>query len=143
SNGGAIFITWDEGVGDDGPIGMIVLSPLARGGGYFNNIHYTHGSTLRTLQEIFGVGPLLNDATNSIDLSDLFTPLACTGVYPAATGFQLTFSGVTPYTTNVVEASTDLIGWTPINTNVSVTNNFTILDLAATNFSQRFYRVRE
>ena len=27
--GGALFITWDEGVGGDGPIGMIVLSPYA------------------------------------------------------------------------------------------------------------------
>src|SRR6266516_3483520 len=35
TNGGALFITWDES--DTGPIGMIVLSPLARGGGYFNN----------------------------------------------------------------------------------------------------------
>src|SRR5262249_40618367 len=42
TNNGAIFITWDEGVGDDGPIGMIVVSPLARGGGYYNNIQYTH-----------------------------------------------------------------------------------------------------
>src|SRR6185369_13025485 len=37
SNNGAIFLTWDEGEGgSDGPIGMIVLSPLARGGGYLN-----------------------------------------------------------------------------------------------------------
>jgi len=43
-NGGAVFITWDEGVGGDGPIGMIVLSPFAKGGGYFNTIHYTHCS---------------------------------------------------------------------------------------------------
>jgi acid phosphatase len=49
SNNGAVFICWDEGNNDsDGPVGMIVLSPLARGGGYHNNIHYDHGSTLRT-----------------------------------------------------------------------------------------------
>jgi len=72
-NGGALFITWDEGTNDgDGPIGMIVLSPLARGGGYFNDIRYTHSSTLRTVQEIFGVTPLLGDAANAVDLSDLF-----------------------------------------------------------------------
>ena len=33
SNNGAIFVTWDEGEGGDGPIGMIVLSPLAKGAG--------------------------------------------------------------------------------------------------------------
>jgi hypothetical protein len=38
---GALFILWDEALTGDGPIGMILLSPLARGGGYFNNIHYT------------------------------------------------------------------------------------------------------
>lgn len=71
-NGGALFITWDEAALGDGPIGMIVLSPFAKGNGYENFIHYTHGSTLRTFEEIFGVTPLLNDAANETDLSDLF-----------------------------------------------------------------------
>lgn len=70
-NGGVIFITWDEGEGDDGPIGLIVLSPDAKSG-YSNAIHYTHSSTLRTIQEIFGVTPRLGDAANATDLSDLF-----------------------------------------------------------------------
>jgi len=71
-DGGIVFITWDEGEGGDGPIGMIVLSPDAKGGGYSNTIHYTHSSTLRTLEEIFGVKPLLGDAVNATDLRDLF-----------------------------------------------------------------------
>jgi phosphatidylinositol-3-phosphatase len=75
--GGALFITWDEGSdrGDgssDGPIGLLVLSPVARGHGYANTIHYTHSSTLRTLEEIFGVKPLLGDAAHAIDLRNLF-----------------------------------------------------------------------
>jgi len=72
-NGGVVFITWDEGEGGDGPIGMIVLSHDAKGGGYSNTIHYTHSSTLRTIEEIFGVSPLLGDAANATDLRDLFT----------------------------------------------------------------------
>jgi len=72
-SGGALFITWDEAATGDGPIGMIVLSPLAKGNGYENFIPYTHGSTLRTFEEIFGVSPLLNDAANQTDLSDLFS----------------------------------------------------------------------
>ena len=71
-NGGIVFITWDEGEGGDGPIGMVVLSPDAKGGGYSNTIHYTHSSSLRTLQELFGVTPLLGDAATATDLSDLF-----------------------------------------------------------------------
>lgn len=69
---GAIFITWDEGAhGSDGPIGMIVLSPLAKVN-YANSIYYTHSSTLRTMQEIFGVRPFLRDAAKATDLNDLF-----------------------------------------------------------------------
>ena len=72
-NNGLVIITWDEGEGgSDGPIGMIVLSPMAKGGGYHNALHYTHSSTLRTFQKIFGVRPLLGGAANALDLSDLF-----------------------------------------------------------------------
>ncbi len=72
--GGLILITWDEGTGNsDGPIGLIVLSRNAKGNGYANDIHYTHSSTLRTVEEIFGVKPLLGDAANATDLSDLFS----------------------------------------------------------------------
>ena len=69
---GAVFITWDEGAGgSDGPIGMIVVSPLAKAN-YSNSIYYTHSSTLHTMQEIFRVRPFLRDAANATDLSDLF-----------------------------------------------------------------------
>jgi hypothetical protein len=71
-NGGVLFITWDESEDGDNPIGMIVLSPFAKGGGYSNSIHYTHSSTLRTIEEIFNVTPMLGDAAQATDLSDLF-----------------------------------------------------------------------
>ncbi|HVU11076.1 MAG TPA: alkaline phosphatase family protein [Phototrophicaceae bacterium] len=71
---GVILITWDEGEGSDGPIGMIVLSPFAKPG-YANSIHYTHSSTLRTLEELFGVRPFLGDAAKATDLRDLFVTM--------------------------------------------------------------------
>jgi len=71
-NGGALFITWDEAATGDGPIGMIVLSPFAKGNGYNNSLYYDHGSTLISFEEIFGVSPFLGDAANETDLSDLF-----------------------------------------------------------------------
>jgi hypothetical protein len=70
--GGALFIVWDEAAKGDGPIPMFVVSPFARGGGYSNGIYYTHGSMLRTMQEIFSVKPLLRDAGRETDLSDMF-----------------------------------------------------------------------
>lgn len=79
--GGALFIIWDEaedsGAYSDGPIGMFLLSPFAKGGGkkpYSNTIFYDHSSTLKTVEEIFGVTPLLGAAGDAAtrDLSDLF-----------------------------------------------------------------------
>jgi phospholipase C len=72
-SGGVLFILFDEARQGDGPIPLIVLSPFAKGNGYSNSVHYTHGSTLRTLQEIFGVGPLMRDAAKEKDLRDMFT----------------------------------------------------------------------
>ena len=166
-NGGALFITWDEGASSsDGPIGMIVLSPLARGGGYFNNIHYTHSSTLRTFQEIFGVPPplgahsstshtsqeilavtppaLLGDAANATDLSDLFSQFGFSSVVKLpGGGMQLTAVGVIPGRTNLIQASSDLANWVSISTNVVGTNTFTVTDTTAKNFNRRFYRLAQ
>jgi hypothetical protein len=79
--GGALFILWDEAEDSDpysdGPIGLYLLSPFAKGGGrsaYTNQIHYDHSSTLKTIEEIFNVTPLLGAAAdpNTSDLKDLF-----------------------------------------------------------------------
>jgi hypothetical protein len=51
---------------------LIVLSPDVKSGGYSNSIPYDHGSTLRTMQEIFQLGPFLGAAAGSNDLSDFF-----------------------------------------------------------------------
>ena len=72
-DGGVVFVTWDEADIGDGPIGMIVLSPLAKGNGYANSIRYDHGSLLRTLEEVFGVAPFLGNSANQPDLKDLFS----------------------------------------------------------------------
>lgn len=143
-NSGALFITWDEAIGGDGPIGMIVLSPLARGGGYFNDIPYTHSSTLRTFQEIFGVLPLLGDAVNAADLSDLFSRFGfSSAVMLPGEGVQLTAVGVIPGRTNLVLASSNPKNWISISTNAVPTNTFTVTDSAATNISVRFYRLAQ
>lgn len=71
-SGGVIFIVGDEAAKGDGPVPMIVLSPYAKGNHYSNSTYYTHSSTLRTLQEIFGVSPYIRYASSAADLSNLF-----------------------------------------------------------------------
>jgi hypothetical protein len=74
--GGVVMITWDEAEPEtsDGPIGFIALSKSAKVG-YAGMVKYTHASTVKTVQELLKLTPLLRhagDATTT-DLSDLFT----------------------------------------------------------------------
>ena len=80
-NNGAIIIWNDETEGtnadDFNHTSMeIVISPLAKGYGYASALNYTHSSDLKTMQEIFQAGPLLDDAATAgtLDLSDMFVP---------------------------------------------------------------------
>jgi phosphatidylinositol-3-phosphatase len=88
-NHGAIVIWFDEseqdGVAGDNPddfnhtVGEIVISSRAHknvdGLPYASPVNLTHSSDLKTMQEIFRTGgPLLGDAVNATDLSDLFDP---------------------------------------------------------------------
>jgi phosphatidylinositol-3-phosphatase len=145
-NNGALFITWDEGDGafSDGPIGMIALSSFVRGGGYFNEIYYTHSSMLRTMQEIFGVMPLLRDAANAPSLIDLFTRFAFREVTKLNNGdLRFTVEGVVPGRTNYVQASSDLIAWNNVSTNISMTNSFSVVLTPPAIDRQGFYRIKE
>jgi hypothetical protein len=50
---------------------MIVVSPLAKHG-YAGSVPYSHASTVRAIEEVFGITPLLRDAGSAASLSDLF-----------------------------------------------------------------------
>ena len=80
-NHGVIILWWDESEGGDDfdhTLGEIVISsrahPNVNGLPYASPVNYTHSSDLRTLQNIFHLGPYLGDAANATDLSDLFKP---------------------------------------------------------------------
>jgi hypothetical protein len=87
-NHGVIILWWDESESDGAPgdnaddfnhtIPEIIISPHAHknvnGVPYASPLNYTHSTDLRTMQEIFHVGPFLGDAANATDLSDLFEP---------------------------------------------------------------------
>jgi phospholipase C len=141
---GAIFITWDESETPGlNPLGMIVLSPWAKGGGYFNQVAYNHSSTLRTVQDIFGITNYLGDAVNATNLSDLFWPpgLRLTGFSMNSGGVQMSVIGAAPGKTNLIESSTNLVDWISIGTNYPITNYFSFSNATSTNLSQSFYRI--
>jgi len=143
TNNGALFIAWDEGSGAglNGPIGMIVLSPLAKGHGYASTNRYTHASMLRTAQEIFDVRPFLADAANATSLSDLFLPTIYLTMPALSTNGHFQFdAGVNPGKTNVIQATTNLADWFSLSTNVFANNALMFTDTNTTNFRRKFYR---
>jgi hypothetical protein len=86
-NNGVIMLWWDESeavtgdvTGDDfaHTIPFIVISKNARknvnGLPYASTVNMSHSSFTREMEEIFGLSPLLGDAANANDLSDLFKP---------------------------------------------------------------------
>jgi len=138
SNNGAIFVTWDEG-NPNGPIGMIVLSPRAKGGGYSNSIHCNHSTLLRSLQEIFQVRPFLGAAAFANTFSDLFTGLTLIASR-SNDAFKITINNPLLGRTNYLQASQDLMTWSTIRTNIGA-ETLTVTDPAAASFGSRFYRV--
>jgi len=154
TNNGAIFITWDDCGGPSAPIGMIVLSPLVRASGYVSYARYDHSSTLRTMQDVFGVGPYLGGAATATNLSELF--INSTPPYPPAglrlgitqpTGdsLQLTVTGVDTNRPLILLASSNLATWTTVGMNVATG---AILTLVVTNGPSKppapwFYRVAQ
>jgi hypothetical protein len=73
AHGGVVLVVWDEGSsGSNGPMPMIAAGPHVKAG-HAGTVAYTHSSTLKSVEEIFGV-PLLRHAADSgtNDLKDLF-----------------------------------------------------------------------
>jgi len=118
-------------------------------------IYYTLDGSLPTTNSVLYTGPfnLLNSATvsasayatgyvNSVAASALFLiqPLSFTSQGFTPNGFQLGFVGALG-SNYVLQASTNLMNWTPISTNLALTNEFNWLDSQATNYPHRYYRV--
>ncbi|MEO7300606.1 MAG: hypothetical protein ABI042_18740 [Verrucomicrobiota bacterium] len=70
-------------------------------------------------------------------------PLALSAaVRPTASRFQFTISG-TIGRTNIIEVSSTLTNWTPIATNVVLSEFYNYTNLNATNLLRQFYRIRQ
>jgi hypothetical protein len=119
-------------------------------------LYYTLDGTLPTTNSLQYSGPfsLAGNAVvsanafetnfiNSIAATALFIvqPLQFTsGSFLSDGEFQLQFAGA-PGSNYVLQASTNLLDWTPLSTNPAQSNLLYLLDPKATNFPTRFYRV--
>jgi hypothetical protein len=130
---GALFIVWDDGGSPGVPMGMILLSPLARGNGYASTNRYTHSDTLRTFQDIFNIRPYLGGAATAGNFAELFAP------HPAPAGlrfsaveksgpttYRLTAAGAATNSPLVLQASTNMVSWDAVQTNAPGAFSFSI-----------------
>ena len=146
SNGGALFITWDEGAGtSDGPIGMIALSARVKGGGYVSSAYADHSSTLRTIQDIFGLRPYLANAAYATSLSDLFKTVRITSSRWLTNAVAVTATNLIMGRTNYFQYTTNLVAptWTNVSTNVATGTSITLTNSGLSGLPRRFYRIVE
>jgi len=129
------------------PVTVTNLNPNA-------TIYYTLDGSLPTTNSLRYPGSLTfyNSATlaasafapgynNSVAASALFLvqPVAFTAQGFTNQVFQLGFTGI-PGSNYVLQATTNLVNWTPLATNATFTNQFIWFDWQATNYPHRFYR---
>ena len=74
AHGGVVLVVWDEGGGKaaNPPLPFVAVGPHVKAG-FASTLPYSHSSTLKSIEEIFGVGLLrgaADPATN--DFADLF-----------------------------------------------------------------------
>jgi hypothetical protein len=121
-------------------------------------LYYTLDGSLPTTNSTAYAGPirLLNSATlsanawatgfnDSVAASAVFTvqPLYFTSQTWLPNGqFQLGFAG-SAGSNYVLQATTNFIMWTPVSTNLALTNMLNLLDPNASNYPYRFYRVQQ
>jgi hypothetical protein len=68
---GAIFLVWDEG-NSGRVLPFVAIGPNVKAG-YASSVTYSHGSLLKSLEEIFAL-PILPAVTTASDFADLFQP---------------------------------------------------------------------
>ena len=118
-------------------------------------IYYTLDGSLPTTNSLRYTGPvnLLGNAVvsagafrtnyaNSVATSALFLvePLHFTSQSFTNSAFQLGFFGVAG-SNYVLQATTNFVDWVPLSTNTAPASQFNLLDVNATNYPYRFYRV--
>jgi hypothetical protein len=107
-----------------------------------NSALYSGPFNLRT-NSIVTANAFETNYNNSVAVNALFNvqPLYFNSASYFTNGlFQLPFAGVTG-SNYVLQATTNFVNWTPLSTNLALTNLFNLSDPEATNYPYRFYRV--
>ena len=84
-------------------------------------------------------GWLIDDV--SVAVSSAAAPFYFQSV--AFTNGQASLTFVAPSGSYVIEGSTDLVNWTPLQTNNSTGGEAIFIDIQSTNFSSRYYRMKK
>jgi regulation of enolase protein 1 (concanavalin A-like superfamily) len=168
SNAVAVLEGWINSLPGTPALAPVAITP--EGGLFFNNvgitmqspatntaIYYTLDGTLPTTNSMLysGVVGLTSNAMvsasafetnyiNSLATSGLFfvQPVRFLSDYFTNGIFQLQFLGA-PGSNYVLQASTDLVNWTPMITNPATTNGIIFIDPEWSNYPMRFYRATQ
>jgi uncharacterized repeat protein (TIGR03806 family) len=133
-----------------GPVAVSLLPPVTNA-----TLHYTLDGSLPTTGSPTYTSPIT--VSNSLTLranafaTGYTNSVAANGVFTVLPGvvftspsysngtFRVSINGPTNQT-YVLQASSDLVNWVPINTNVPPSTPFTVSDPNASSFPRRFYR---
>ena len=170
---GVIIIWTDETESTDDTattLPFFVISPLAKGNGSASSVVLSHSSTLRMMDEIFGLAFQTNaivsesldaqasaynyvDGRSAVvnDLSDLFqvaaqAPRVVGGqMLPEGGGYQLTFAGPAGQTYQVLATRNPArprSEWTVVGSGTFGSANVLLTDPGAMNYAGRFYTIK-
>jgi uncharacterized repeat protein (TIGR01451 family) len=121
-------VIWNVGILTNNAGGQAILTMQANSAGYFNNVAIVSATT---------PDPNPDDDSVSANITvGVVTPPQISGPTNNSTFFQFNVTSL-PGQTNVVYASTNLVNWVPIRTNVG---SFTFTDLITQPYPVRFYR---
>jgi hypothetical protein len=109
----------------------LTFSPLAttNTGSYTVLVSNLYGAVISAPAVVTVTNPVITLSTSGVGM----------GMTPAGFGFQLSIPAGSTY---VVLASTDMINWIPISTNVATAATTAITDATAAKYTRRFYRAQ-